>query len=184
LQRRCFNAPLQQNELEGVKEVVKENDPSAVQDNALTEAGMHEYTCVGGQVILGGGGEPGNGGGARCVFQAPRAWFDGCALRPHHIAPDWPLRKGVGGSLLNACDHLILTAGRVALPCLAGFLYLHKLFIQRGRLETTWTVLRKFGYGDDLVLREDFINVPYVVYSIYIYIYSVLNPSVVWLKSL
>lgn len=40
----------------------------------------------------------------------------------------------------------------------AGFLYLHKLFIQRGRLETTWTVLRKFGYDDDLALREDFLH--------------------------
>lgn len=39
-----------------------------------------------------------------------------------------------------------------------GFLYLHKLFIQRGRLETTWTVLRKFGYDDDLSLREDFLH--------------------------
>ncbi|KAK6094664.1 ERMES complex Ca(2+)-binding regulatory GTPase gem1 [Batrachochytrium dendrobatidis] len=38
-----------------------------------------------------------------------------------------------------------------------GFLFLHTLFIQRGRLETTWTVLRKFGYGDDLTLREDFL---------------------------
>lgn len=38
-----------------------------------------------------------------------------------------------------------------------GFLFLHTLFIQRGRLETTWTVLRTFGYGDDLSLREDFL---------------------------
>eukprot|EP00127_Corallochytrium_limacisporum_P002507 Clim_evm64s128 gene=Clim_evmTU64s128 len=38
-----------------------------------------------------------------------------------------------------------------------GFVFLHKLFIQRGRLETTWTVLRKFGYGDDLRLRDDFL---------------------------
>ncbi|CAD6915693.1 unnamed protein product [Tilletia laevis] len=28
---------------------------------------------------------------------------------------------------------------------LLGFLYLHTIFIQRGRLETTWTVLRSFG---------------------------------------
>lgn len=27
-----------------------------------------------------------------------------------------------------------------------GFVFLHHLFIQKGRLETTWTVLRKFGY--------------------------------------
>lgn len=38
-----------------------------------------------------------------------------------------------------------------------GFLFLHTLFIQRGRLETTWTVLRQFGYGDDLTLRESFL---------------------------
>ncbi|XP_046856446.1 mitochondrial Rho GTPase 1-A-like [Xenia sp. Carnegie-2017] len=39
---------------------------------------------------------------------------------------------------------------------LTGFLFLHKLFMERGRHETTWTVLRKFGYGDDLELREDY----------------------------
>ncbi|KAI9137023.1 EF hand associated-domain-containing protein [Paraphysoderma sedebokerense] len=75
-QRKCFNAPLQQQELEGVKDVVRENDPSGVNPIGLTES---------------------------------------------------------------------------------GFLFLHTLFIQRGRLETTWTVLRKFGYGDDLSLKEDFL---------------------------
>jgi Ras family protein T1 len=39
----------------------------------------------------------------------------------------------------------------------AGFLYLHTWFIQKGRLETTWKSLRKFGYGEDLSLREDFL---------------------------
>ncbi|WVO22785.1 mitochondrial Rho GTPase 1 [Cryptococcus decagattii] len=38
-----------------------------------------------------------------------------------------------------------------------GFLYLHTMFIQQGRMETTWTVLRKFGYGESLDLREDFL---------------------------
>lgn len=38
-----------------------------------------------------------------------------------------------------------------------GFLYLHTIFIQRGRLETTWTVLRKFGYAEDLHLTESFL---------------------------
>ncbi|KAJ3277074.1 ERMES complex Ca(2+)-binding regulatory GTPase gem1 [Terramyces sp. JEL0728] len=38
-----------------------------------------------------------------------------------------------------------------------GFICLHTLFIQRGRLETTWTVLRTFGYGDDLTLKEEFL---------------------------
>lgn len=40
------------------------------------------------------------------------------------------------GSGLNASDHLTVD----------GFVFLHHLFIQKGRLETTWTVLRKFGY--------------------------------------
>ena len=35
-----------------------------------------------------------------------------------------------------------------------GFLTLHGLFIQRGRHETTWTILRKFGYDDDLSFRK------------------------------
>lgn len=37
---------------------------------------------------------------------------------------------------LNSSDHLTVD----------GFVFLHHLFIQKGRLETTWTVLRKFGY--------------------------------------
>jgi len=40
---------------------------------------------------------------------------------------------------------------------LEGFLYLHLLFIQRGRHETTWAVLRKFGYNDKLELCEDYL---------------------------
>jgi len=39
-----------------------------------------------------------------------------------------------------------------------GFLALNKLFIQRGRHETTWTILRVFGYDDDLELRRDFLR--------------------------
>ena len=38
-----------------------------------------------------------------------------------------------------------------------GFLFLHTLFIQKGRQETMWTALRRFGYGDDLELRQDYL---------------------------
>ncbi|KAL1551030.1 Mitochondrial Rho GTPase 1 [Salvia divinorum] len=38
---------------------------------------------------------------------------------------------------------------------LLGFLFLHALFIEKGRLETTWTVLRKFGYNNEIRLRDD-----------------------------
>ncbi|XP_024387012.1 mitochondrial Rho GTPase 1 isoform X2 [Physcomitrium patens] len=41
-----------------------------------------------------------------------------------------------------------------------GFLFLHALFIERGRLETTWTVLRKFGYNDEITLRDDVLSSP------------------------
>ncbi|XP_077247754.1 mitochondrial Rho GTPase 1-like isoform X3 [Tasmannia lanceolata] len=40
---------------------------------------------------------------------------------------------------------------------LTGFLFLHAMFIEKGRLETTWTMLRKFGYDNDLKLRDDLI---------------------------
>ncbi len=43
---------------------------------------------------------------------------------------------------------------------LTGFLFLHALFIERGRLETTWTVLRKFGYDDEIKLRDDLLLNP------------------------
>ncbi|PPQ63619.1 hypothetical protein CVT24_004372 [Panaeolus cyanescens] len=76
-QRKCFDAPLQSKELEGIKAMVAEHASGGVRDDGLTEA---------------------------------------------------------------------------------GFLYLHTIFIQRGRLETTWTVLRKFGYGEDLRLREEYLN--------------------------
>lgn len=46
---------------------------------------------------------------------------------------------------------------------LSGFLYLHCLFIQRGRHETTWTVLRKFGYTDSLELSDHYLNPPFEI---------------------
>lgn len=39
-----------------------------------------------------------------------------------------------------------------------GFQYLHSLFIDRGRLETVWQVLRKFGYDQDLRLHTDILR--------------------------
>ncbi|KAK4779336.1 hypothetical protein SAY86_006864 [Trapa natans] len=75
-QLKCFNAPLQQSEIVGVKRVVQEKLPEGVNERGLT---------------------------------------------------------------------------------LTGFLFLHALFIEKGRLETTWTVLRKFGYDNDIKLSEDLI---------------------------
>ncbi|KAI7792918.1 mitochondrial Rho GTPase 2 [Triplophysa rosa] len=43
---------------------------------------------------------------------------------------------------------------------LNGFLFLNTLFIQRGRHETTWTILRRFGYDDTMELTDDFLYPP------------------------
>uniref|UniRef100_A0A671REI2 Mitochondrial Rho GTPase 2-like n=1 Tax=Sinocyclocheilus anshuiensis TaxID=1608454 RepID=A0A671REI2_9TELE len=43
---------------------------------------------------------------------------------------------------------------------LNGFLFLNTLFIQRGRHETTWTILRKFGYDDTLELTDEYLYPP------------------------
>ena len=42
---------------------------------------------------------------------------------------------------------------------LNGFIYLHTLFIKKGRHETTWTVLKKFGYDRTLSLSRDYSSI-------------------------
>jgi Ras family protein T1 len=44
---------------------------------------------------------------------------------------------------------------------MSGFLFLHCLFIQRGRNETTWAVLRRFGYNENLEIGREYLC-PYV----------------------
>ncbi|XP_063378194.1 mitochondrial Rho GTPase isoform X1 [Cydia fagiglandana] len=50
-------------------------------------------------------------------------------------------------------------AGGIENDCITmkGFIFLHCLFIQRGRNETTWTVLRKFGYDESLELMHSYL---------------------------
>uniref|UniRef100_A0A6E8VU39 Mitochondrial Rho GTPase n=1 Tax=Anopheles coluzzii TaxID=1518534 RepID=A0A6E8VU39_ANOCL len=43
---------------------------------------------------------------------------------------------------------------------LSGFLFLHCLFIQRGRNETTWAVLRRFGYNESLAMSDEYLHPP------------------------
>lgn len=50
-------------------------------------------------------------------------------------------------------------------PPNVGFFFLNKLFIQRGRHETTWKVLRKFGYSNSLTLKDDYLQPVYVVFQ-------------------
>ncbi|VDD77202.1 unnamed protein product [Mesocestoides corti] len=46
---------------------------------------------------------------------------------------------------------------------LKGFLFLHLVFIRKGRHETTWAVLRRFGYDNQLRLSNDFLYPKLVV---------------------
>ena len=48
---------------------------------------------------------------------------------------------------------------------LPGFLFLHALFIERGRLETTWAVLRKFGYNNDLLLEPELLEAAHLQHA-------------------
>jgi len=53
---------------------------------------------------------------------------------------------------VGACGKLHL----ILMVFFSGFLFLNKLFIQRGRHETTWKILRKFGYSNDLTLKDEY----------------------------
>ena len=47
----------------------------------------------------------------------------------------------------------------------SGFVYLNSLLIQRERIETTGTILRSFGYADDLSLRSDLVQAQFTLQS-------------------
>lgn len=94
-QQKCFSAPLQLQELEGILDLVRAYDPSCVQP-VLTNMATTSTTPSEGITEL-------------------------------------------------------------------GFLYLHTIFVQQGRMETTWTVLRKFGYGESLDLTEEVLSPRLVV---------------------
>lgn len=46
--------------------------------------------------------------------------------------------------------------------CFVGFLFLHNLFMQRGRSQTTWAVLRRFGYQENLDISKEYLYPKYV----------------------
>ncbi|KAJ9696274.1 hypothetical protein PVL29_008486 [Vitis rotundifolia] len=75
-----------------------------------------------------------------------------CFNAPLQPAEIVGVKRVVQEKLPDGVNHLGLT--------LSGFLFLHALFIEKGRLETTWTVLRKFGYDDAIKLSGSFLPVP------------------------
>lgn len=66
-----------------------------------------------------------------------------------------PLQPDELGSVLNTV-HQKLPQGVVDNGLsLSGFLFLHALFMERGSFETTWAVLRTYGYTNELTLTDD-----------------------------
>ncbi|KAG9089181.1 ERMES complex Ca(2+)-binding regulatory GTPase gem1 [Ceratobasidium sp. UAMH 11750] len=92
-QQTCFKSPLQPQEVEGIKTILRSHDPSML----------------------------------RPAPSPPQS-------SPRDSPPGTPpIEEGVTED---------------------GFLYLHTEFIRRARVETTWVVLRQFGYAEDLKLTE------------------------------
>ncbi|WVQ81609.1 mitochondrial Rho GTPase 1 [Cryptococcus sp. DSM 104549] len=129
-QQKCFSTPLQSQELDGILEMVRSCDPSAV-------------------LPLPSSSVPGT--------PLPRdPSFGQLNMYQQQVHAHPTFGQGQGSMQPSPPQEGITEL---------GFLYLHTMFIQQGRMETTWTVLRKFGYGESLDLREDFLaprfDVPY-----------------------
>lgn len=40
---------------------------------------------------------------------------------------------------------------------LEGFFFLHQMFIQRGKYDTVWAILKRFGYDLNLQLSQEYL---------------------------
>lgn len=98
LEQTCFKAPLQPQEVEGIKFILRSHDPSMLQP------------------------------------------IPSSALSSPNVSPP----------ATPSTDEEGVTED--------GFLYLHTEFIRRARVETTWVVLRQFGYAEDLKLTEGWLS--------------------------
>lgn len=52
---------------------------------------------------------------------------------------------------------------------LDGFLQLQTLFFRKGRNETAWTVLKKFGYDKNLIISREYLSVGYNYFKTFIF---------------
>lgn len=145
VQKSCFGNPLAPQALEDVKTVVWKNTSDGVQDNGLTLNGnthTHKNLCThmpsktNSNVMNTKSSHP----EVRGHFHSHETFFPLlCASR-----------------VTSRCSNLLAPPIRT----FPGFLFLNTLFIQRGRHETTWTILRKFGYDDTLELTDDYLYPP------------------------
>ncbi|KAG8798015.1 ERMES complex Ca(2+)-binding regulatory GTPase gem1 [Serendipita sp. 398] len=138
-QRKCFDSPLQAQELEGIQEMVRQYGEDGVANihTEPPEAMNSPQSSM------------------SSSYSSLSSHASSSQRRTLSASSSFVSLSQVGTS---SSDETVKN-DRIRMTGLTetGFLYLHTIFIQRGRLETTWTVLRKFGYGDDLRLTETFL---------------------------
>ncbi|KAE8212381.1 hypothetical protein CF327_g3982 [Tilletia walkeri] len=195
-QRRCFDAPLHPQELEGVKELVLaapmgghanyasyESGYGSSSASASGAGGYHQgqprrSTGGGGGSVAGSRHAPegrGSVSGSSATASSTTAMGNGRRYRNTGRADSFTSNETVSNSrhrrrtlssssstsASHRRQHPHIRNGGLTL---AGFLYLHTIFIQRGRLETTWTVLRSFGYAcPSLLLEESYVHPPFQI---------------------
>ncbi|KAG8826742.1 ERMES complex Ca(2+)-binding regulatory GTPase gem1 [Serendipita sp. 401] len=138
-QRKCFDSPLQAQELEGIQEMVRQYGEDGVANiNTEPPEAMNSPQSS-----------------MSSSYSSLSSHASSSQRRTLSASSSFVSLSQVGTS---SSDETVKN-DRIRMTGLTetGFLYLHTIFIQRGRLETTWTVLRKFGYGDDLRLTETFL---------------------------
>ncbi|KAG8817041.1 ERMES complex Ca(2+)-binding regulatory GTPase gem1, partial [Serendipita sp. 399] len=139
-QRKCFDSPLQAQELEGIQEMVRQYGEGGIAsiDNEPPET-MHSPQSS--------------------MSSSHSSLSSHASSSQRHTQSSASSQVSLSHVGTSSSDETVKNH-RMRMSGLTetGFLYLHTIFIQRGRLETTWTVLRKFGYGDDLRLTESFLS--------------------------
>lgn len=130
-QRKCFDSPLQTQELEGIQDMVRQHGDGGV---AIVEVEPLDKTRS----------SPSSTASSFSSLSSRASTPESSINHPSQRATKTGGTPSLSQSQITGLTEL-------------GFLYLHTVFIQRGRLETTWTVLRKFGYAEDLRLTEDFL---------------------------
>ncbi|CAD6884950.1 unnamed protein product [Tilletia laevis] len=209
-QRRCFDAPLHPQELDGVKELVlaapvggyanyasyesgygSSNASASAAGGVGSRNGSHHHNHHQQQQPRRSGGASAAGSrhapegrssvsGSSATASSATAMGNGRRYRAHPSRADSftsndtvsntrssrrqrtiSASSSTSAAASASHPHPHIRNGGLTLP---GFLYLHTIFIQRGRLETTWTVLRSFGYAcPSLLLERSYVHPPFQI---------------------
>ncbi|CAO1622591.1 unnamed protein product [Sympodiomycopsis kandeliae] len=151
-QRRCFGVPLRHEELQGIKDLVA-STPLPMYAQYQPQQPPHKR-------------RDNNTSGGRLSTNAPRSSSSSndstAKVNNNSNGATAHARKRKGSSASSSLHTLPPNHPHLQddMLTLSGWLHLHTLFVQKGRLETTWHVLASYGYGQDLALSPDYLNPP------------------------